>query len=318
MQQSRAFRDDISERGLRPLRRPLACHRTNTVNDVSSPSRIIDDALEDLLHPFEVGFRLVQPAQCSLTAGQYRRKGLIYLVRNRCRQCSEANDPAYMRQLRSNLVARIFRKPASCNVLSSTKTFQSPTLVAHRTRAHPEILDPTIWHPQPQFVIRVGKSRTHPLSVVIQPWKVVRMGAFTKHISGDLRTRLELPDALELVRKRDLLRSQIPRESAGQAYRLTFGEVEFTSLEPGFCLRTLYRDAGEMGNVCDGFLMMQGRTARVFLIDANGANDRLPPVSKSAYSKPLSNRAPEHEPGTAPRSNVGRIQYLRRSPAFFR
>src|SRR4051812_25059315 len=273
MQQSRAFRDDVGERGLRPPGRALGCHRANTVNDVCCPSRVIDDTLQDLLHLLEIGFRLVQPAQRSLTACQNGCKGLVYLVRDRRRQRPKADDPAHMRQFRSNLVTRIFRKPASCNVLSSTETFQSPTLVTHRTRAHPEILDPTIWHPQPQFVIRVGKSRTHPLPVVIQPRKVVRMGAFTKHISSDLRTRFELPDALELVGKCDLIRSQIPRESAGQAYPLTFGEVEFTSLEPGFSLRTLYRDAGEMGNVCDGFLMMHGRSARIFLIDANGAND---------------------------------------------
>jgi hypothetical protein len=103
MQQSRAFRDDVSERGLRPPGRPLACHGANTVDDVSRPSRIINDTLQDVLNLLEIGFRPVQPAQCSLTACQDGRKGLVYLVRDRCCQCTKADDPAYMRQLRSNL-----------------------------------------------------------------------------------------------------------------------------------------------------------------------------------------------------------------------
>ena len=97
MQQSHAFGDDVGEGSLGPPGRALAGHRANTVDDVCCPSRIIDDTLQDLLHLLEVRFGPVQPAQCSLTACQDGRKRLVYLVRNRRRQCSEADDPAYMR-----------------------------------------------------------------------------------------------------------------------------------------------------------------------------------------------------------------------------
>jgi hypothetical protein len=72
---------------------------------------------------------------------------------NRRGQCPKAHDPGYVRELRSDLIERLFCESALRHVLSRADGLEPTILVADHLTERAQVLDPTVRHPQPEIVL---------------------------------------------------------------------------------------------------------------------------------------------------------------------
>src|SRR5712675_1539992 len=113
------------------------------------------------------------------------------------------------------------------------------------------------------------------------------MHALGNLIQGRLGIWLELENALELLREGQFVGIHRPQKRASQTNPLAFGQKRFASSERGFSLRTLDRDAREMCNMSDDFLVVRRRAASLLLVDADSADHRsLPRANRRAPNCP--------------------------------
>ena len=177
----------------------LAEQRAQSRDHVGRAVAVANRAPRGFARAVDIGRIGGQHPQTGAGVGDDARQRLVDFVRDRRRQCAEARDPGHVRELRSGLAERLFRKPALASRPEPRRCIPArPFWSRARVSDHVQVLDRLIGHQQPVLVLEVTAA---PPAVdhFLERVDIFRMDPRNDQLERHGRGRIKFEDAIDLL-----------------------------------------------------------------------------------------------------------------------